>query len=128
MKKCIALILSLIYLSASSGMVMNVQYCFEKVASIKIDGIGEDKWCCTNSSKKSDCCSNELMGVKVDASHAPASTDFNLEAPVQFYNSSTSYSLSPVLLSDVEPLQSSDNSPPFAAATPIYIKNCVFRI
>lgn len=128
MKKCIALILSLIYLSTSSGMVMNVQYCFEKIASVTIEGFGEDKSCCTNSPKKSGCCSNEFKVVKVDVSHAPSSADYKFEAPVLFLTSLISCTLTPVLLSPVEPLQFSDSSPPLTAATPIYIKNCVFRI
>lgn len=126
--KSIALILSLIYLSTSSGMVMNVQYCFDKVSSITLDGFDKDKWCCTNSSEKSDCCSNEIKVVKVDASHSPSSANFNFEPPVQLLHFFTSYILSPVLQSTGELLQSSDNSPPFPAATPIYIKNCIFRI
>lgn len=128
MKKCIALILSLIYLSTSSGIVMNVQYCFEEIASVKIQGFGKDKCCCTNSSDKSGCCSNELKVFKVDVSHVPSTADFNIGAPFYFIKPLSFFNVSPVLLCPVKLLQSSDNSPPLAAAIPIYIKNCVFRI
>lgn len=119
MKKCIALILSLIYLTTSSGMVMNVQYCFEKIASVKIEGFGKDKCCCTKSPKKAGCCSNELKVVKVDVSNAASSVDYKFEAPVLFLNTTFLYNPSQVIYSDVEPLHFSDSSPPLAAATPI---------
>lgn len=128
MKKCIALVLSLLYLSTSSGMVINVQYCFEKIASVELEGFGETNWCCTNSSEKSDCCSNELKVAKADVSPAASTVDYNIGAPVYFIKLLSFYGVSSVLSSSVKLLQSSDNSPPVTADTPIYIKNCVFRI
>lgn len=128
MKKLIVLILALTYLSTSSGMVMNVQYCFDKVSSVKVNGFGaEDSCCCSGAEKTSGCCSNDVKVVKPQESHQPV-FNYSTENPIHFSSIPLSY-LDPLPTKPVgeDLIQISDSSPPLPSA-PIYIKNCVFRI
>lgn len=129
MKKLFALILALAYLSASSGMVLNVQYCFNQVSSVQVNGFGEDNCCCNGTKNKAGCCSNEVKVVKLQDTHHAAFANYSIDHPIQLFPVPLSF-LQPVLTVPVGEnfIYSSDNSPPDKSAPSIYIKNCVFRI
>lgn len=129
MKKVIALILALVYLSTTSGMVMNVQYCFDKVSSVQVNGFGDkDGCCCIGAEKTAGCCSDEVEMVKLHESHQAAFANYSIENPTQLLSIPLSYiDSSPIVSVSEELVQISDSSPPLPSA-PIYIKNCVFRI
>lgn len=129
MKKALTLTLALVYLSTSSGMVANVQYCFNKIFSVQINGFGDNSCCCTGAAKKAGCCSDEIKLVKLQESNRAAFTDYIIEnstervsAPLSLIDSS------PVTSTGRELIQIADSSPPVISAPPIFIRNCIFRI
>ena len=129
MKKLIACILAVVYLSASSGMVVNVQYCMDKVASVQVNGFGNENICCTDGGKTAGCCSDELKVVKLQESHNAAVASYSMENPAQLLGVPLSFiNSSPLVLADEKRVQMADSSPPLASASSIHIRNCVFRI
>lgn len=129
MKKLIAFIAALVYLSTSSGMVMSVQYCFDKVSSIQVNGFGGgDGCCCIGAEKTEGCCSDEVKLVKLQQSHQATFVNYSIENSIQLLSIPLSYiDASPIVSVREELVQISDSSPPLPSA-PIYIKNCLFRI
>jgi hypothetical protein len=128
MKKFIALILALVYLSTSSGMVLNVQYCFNEVSSVTVNGIGDNTCCCTGLVKTTSCCSDEVKLVKLEDSHEVSFTTYLKEAS-QVVTTPLSYiDPSPTCSTPEQLVQISDSSPPLPSTPSIFIKNCVFRI
>lgn len=129
MKKVIALIVALVYLTTSSGMVMNVQYCFGKVSSVQVNGFGvEDGCCCKSEEKTSGCCSHDVLMVKLQDTHEAAFALFSIKNIVELNSLPLSFlNATPPQPLHKELVQVSDSSPPITPDA-IYIKNCVFRI
>jgi hypothetical protein len=128
MKKVIALILTLVYLSTSSGMVLNVQYCMGELSSVKVEGFSRDKCKCAASEKSFGCCSNEYKVAKIKEPHAASIIHYSIDAPVANTTSGVSLINYSPTLSAGQLIRSSDSSPPLRTSPHIYIKNCVFRI
>jgi hypothetical protein len=129
MKKIIASILMLLYISASGGVVLNVHYCMGEVSSVEIDNYksGDDCEKCGMPESSSSCCRSEFKVVKVDNLH---------KATVAAYNIQLSVSDLPVNVSliDVSKLNSSKaeryiaHSPPIEYSPDLSILHCTFRI
>ncbi len=127
MKKLIAFILAMIYITASSGVVLNVHYCMGKISSVKVDNF-ESTFCkCGKKETNSSCCSTELKVVKLNNDHKAALASFDIKFPVAILPSQVSYiDLSKISSQIVaEPVA---NAPPIIPSTKIYIQNRVFRI
>jgi hypothetical protein len=63
MKKFLALILAIIYITVSTGFIVNVHYCMGKVSSIKLEQTAK-KCCCKKQHK--NCCKTEQKLVKLN--------------------------------------------------------------
>lgn len=126
MERFLALIISLLYITSSSGVVLNVHYCMGKVSSVKVDNFKQQFCKCGKKAADNSCCQTTFKVVKVSDAHnsVVAGTDYKspLALPVEhlFQNRGTLAQATVITLPFV-------NSPPEPIGK-IYIRNCVFRI
>ena len=128
MKKLAASILLLIYFTVSTGFVVSVHYCMNKLDSVQLgdDSSEECGKCGMHVEDSGGCCKDDVKLVKMQVDQAFAkvlSADFAfhavLPAPIDHYSA---------------PLQNSiQEEYPLAHGPPLseqdtYLKNCVFRI
>lgn len=133
MKKVLATILSLIYLTATSGVVMNLHYCCDRLDKVGLSftskALNSDVSCGMQSAYKGrNCCKNVHKQLKITK---PQNT-----APDMSF--SGGYSVAVVLpgtpripspyFSSVAKGNFSPHAPPFRETNPVYLKNCSFLI
>jgi hypothetical protein len=74
--------IALFYLSATSGMVMNVHYCMGKISSVSFghEKDHNDGTCdkCGMLKTENHCCKDEVSEVKLNDAHQTSSVDFEL--------------------------------------------------
>ncbi len=127
MKKLFALILAIIYLTASSGVVLNVHYCMGKLSSVSVQNLKGDLCKCGMKAEKGTCCHSELKVVKLNNVHKETVANFSFNIPAAVISN-------PVSLIDISKTYSSDipssftNGPPLKLSSKIYLQNQVFRI
>ena len=128
MKKLFASILLLVYFTVSTGFVVSVHYCMNKVDSVQLGDTSSDECnkCGMHIESSGGCCKDDVKMVKmqVDQSFAKITVpNFSLPAvlPLVYDSYFTSYS------------KSVDESYPLAHSPPLskqdtYLQNCVFRL
>jgi hypothetical protein len=128
MKKLFASILLLVYFTVSTGFVVSIHYCMNKVDSVQLGDSSSDECnkCGMHIEDSGGCCKDDVKMVKmqVDQSFAKITTpDFSLQlAPPVFYESCLfAYSNSP---EEKYPLA---HGPPLSKQD-TYLQNCVFRL
>ena len=128
MKKLFASILLLVYFTVSTGFVVSVHYCMDKVDSVQLGDTSADKCgkCGMHIESSDGCCKDDVKMIKmqVDQSFAKiAVPDFSLHLAV--------------LQADEYYVVAYTNTPeekhPLAHGPPIskqdtYLQNCVFRL
>jgi len=72
MRKCVALILVLLYFNASTGMPVHVHYCMGKMQSWSL-GFAKDKNRCDDCGmhQKKGCCEDKQTILKTSENHKP---------------------------------------------------------
>ena len=127
-KKFLLSIVTMLYMTMSSGIAMEIHYCMGKQAGIDFYDTAIEK-CgrCGMKEKKGGCCSDEHKFYKLADAHKNVSSDDNV-----FVSPMAALILQPSLYPPVMPgnrknllhtiLPQSDSGPP------IFIRNCVFRI
>nr|WP_295867759.1 hypothetical protein [uncultured Chitinophaga sp.] len=131
MKRFFAIFFAFLYTLLTSGFTVNVHYCMGKLASVKLQNVSDKDQCkkCGRPVKSMDCCKNEAKFCKVTTSHqaakalqqdVPVSTD--LQLPVKILQTPS--------LSALQLRHSSypHDPPDIGAATPVFLRNCVFLI
>jgi hypothetical protein len=128
MKKLLLAILTLVYMTASSGIAMEIHYCMGKRAGVEFYGSTSDRCSkCGMKAKKNGCCTDEHKFYKLSDSHKNVLNDLS------FATSET------VLTNDYNlyhfqlPVAAKGatvhiNSPPDIGGPSINVRNCVFRI
>lgn len=131
MKKFVAVILALIYLTASTGATVHMHYCMDKLVDW---GLGHnDSDTCSNCGMKTEdskkgCCKDEHKQVKLQNDQKVADISINLMqlpvlvVPVPF--SSYTFEL-PASIAQAFPVS---HAPPVYSDQAVYLRNCVFRI
>ena len=127
MKKLFAAILLLVYFVFSTGFVVSIHYCMDKVDSFQLGVSNSDECskCGMNISKSHGCCKDEVKVVKMELDQSVAKavhTNFSLP-------------LLPVVKTDflyASFSNCSNKDYPIAHSPPInhqdtYLQNCVFR-
>ena len=129
MKKFLVTILTILYLTTSTGAVVHLHYCMGKFISWGLKDVTNHNTCAKCSmEKKNRCCGDKKIIVKGDKDQRNFEVfPTPLKAPVtiihHFYSDYTFNYLS----KKVEVI-SDNNPPPCHADVPIYIYNCTFRI
>ncbi|RYZ26676.1 MAG: hypothetical protein EOO10_14905 [Chitinophagaceae bacterium] len=128
MKKLFASILLLVYFTVSTGFVVSVHYCMNKVDSVQLGDTSSDECnkCGMHIESSGGCCKDDVKMVKmqVDQSFAKTTTpNFTLltALPVFYESYVTPYS------------DSHEENYPLAHGPPLskqdtYLQNCVFRL
>ncbi len=128
MKKVFLFILTILYMTVSTGVAMEIHYCMGKKAGVEFYESSSDT-CgrCGMTEKNNGCCSDDHKFYKLSDSHKNVSQYINEPIltdalPTQF----------PSFVWQV-PVQKSvriiaNHSPPPDTGPSIYIKNCNFRI
>ena len=126
MKRSLAAILAIIYLTISSGVVMNIHYCMGKLNSVKLQSFSQ-KICGCGKAETRGCCKTELKIIKIEDAQKAAYADFAIHTPVTLVFTEFNLLQSPLYLSQylVHP---NGHSPPLLSEQDTYLQNCVFRI
>jgi hypothetical protein len=127
MKKILFAILTILYMSITSGIAMDIHYCMGK--EIGFDLYGNDNDVCNKCGMKhkKGCCGDEHKFYKLSDSHKNVSNDINLSTAVvaivtnySFYNSRPIAAIAKKTIAN--------NSPPGNNKPALRILNGVFRI
>lgn len=129
MKRALASILLLIYFCVSTGFVVSMHYCMNKVDLVKV-GATESEKCgkCGMHTEDSDgCCRDEVKVVKLqqDEQLAKLLMPSLTLAPVEML---LSQHLALPFHNFVQAQVLDDPYPPLRRSQPVYLSNCVFRI
>ncbi|MEP6676448.1 MAG: hypothetical protein ABJA78_14905 [Ferruginibacter sp.] len=128
MKKIIIGITALIYLAASSGIVMEIHHCMGKISGVDFFATAAENKCgkCGMKEKKG-CCQDEFKIYKLQDTHKNVTNniEFNAAAVLalpSYGNQDVTFSLQKISLA----LQ--NHSPPDLSGPSLRVRNCVFRI
>ena len=128
MKKLLLAILSLVYLTLASGLVMNVHYCMGKVTSIDYGyRTGNDCERCGMKNKKG-CCHQEYKLLKLTADQQLAKTTSQAPAPFSFEIPACALSLLQIPQGSAVLADLRYHSPPDKRSGALYLHDCIFRI
>jgi hypothetical protein len=127
MKKALAAILLLVYFTVSTGFVVSLHYCMDRLDSAQIGERKADK-CgkCGMHKNKHKCCWDDVKVVKLQTSHVASkgmTADFTLPAVVL---TADGFLLSP-FYNFTQSNKAIAHGPPLSEQA-TYLHNCVFRI
>ena len=129
MKKILASITLLCYITVSCGVVINFHYCMDRLASTRFF-VAEKKVCsnCGMHTKKSHgCCRDEVKVVQLQQDQSVAHVAFSMKPPVNtFFVPSTFFVTS--FYNAAETPQQFSHPPPLFTGKDICVLNAVFRI
>lgn len=130
MKKVLVTLLAVFYLGVSSGATVHFHYCMGQLINV---GLGHEKGSeCSNCGMKKTaakkCCQDKHQQFKVEKAQNTAENNlllkqFTVSAPLlQFTELPVQSDLA---VTSEHPLS---HAPPGAGKTPVFIRNCTFRI
>lgn len=134
MKKVLATILFFIYLTATSGMGMNLHYCCDRLDKVEVSFTGKalhaDDSCGMQAAYKGkDCCKDVHKQLKITEAQNTAADIMAPSGPLLMVVTLPSFVQIPTpYFSSIAKGSFSPHSPPFRAAVPAYLKNCSFLI
>ncbi|WP_449401681.1 HYC_CC_PP family protein [Flavisolibacter nicotianae] len=130
MKKLVAIIMLLVYFTATTGATVTMHYCMGELRSWKLWPAGGKKEVCSicGMEKKGGCCEDRVMMVRLDKKHQlPATLQKDLpSSPVTVI---PGYAKS--IFATVNGLTCKKRpatSPPFFDPIPLFVSYCVYRI
>ena len=125
MKKLITAIIAVLYLTITSGVVLDMHYCMNKLSSVKVQYHLDDVCGKCGMKAKDGCCKDELKLVKLSGEHKYVLSDFSFAftAPVTETYVFPGINILPVQ----QQFTLGANGPPLSDV-PLYLKNRVFRI
>jgi len=126
MKKVLAFILAIVYLSSTVGATVHLHYCMDKLINWTLNNEGSK---CKNCGMEKDggCCKDVNKFVKTSIDQSTTGAIQLLQAPVidthiPFSNVDENYSF---YLPNEYP---TSHAPPIKTGSDILVRNCVFRI
>lgn len=126
MKKFLAFILAIVYLSSSIGATINIHYCMGKKYAAEL--INHNK-CgkCGAKNKEPGCCKTEHRFFKIKDNHVMAA---RISSPFVPFALIHSFGAAFRIYAFVSPqvLINSVHAPPLYSGIPAYISNCIYRI
>lgn len=130
MKKLFVLIVCIVYLAVSSGVIINLHYCMNRLASADFFDT-QEKQCgkCGMDIHDSDgCCRDEVQFLKMDDDQrTSAALSFEL-ASIEALVVKPSEFISASFYSIPEKRHFLNHSPPLLSSQDSYLQNSVFRI
>lgn len=130
MKKGILAISFLCYMTLTCGVVVNLHFCMDRLASVQVFGEKADHCgqCGMAMHEDNDCCHDEVKVIKLEQDqNKTASPDYTIPALSAHAFFSSAYMDAPVLPASysVAPVV---HSPPKLSGQDIYLQISVFRI
>jgi hypothetical protein len=138
MKRFIAVILALVYLSASSGAMLHLHYCMGQLVSWGL--IDKESKTCDycgmpkstshehTGIAKSNCCKDEHKQIKTERDQKTVSSGLELVKPVHDASVNEYAQLNSVSISSVTIAHPNINGPPRSLKVALFLRNCDFRI
>jgi hypothetical protein len=127
MKKMIIAIITVIYMSISSGIAMDIHYCMGKLTGFELYGKENDLCGKCGMKNKKGCCGDNYKFYKLSDSHKNVynNISFTLGSIAVAKNySSYNWHLSTTIATNAV----ANNSPPLYTRPSACIMNCVFRL
>jgi len=127
MKKFFLGILTFIYITVASGIVVNIHYCMGKLSEVDYGYSKNDKCGKCGMENKEGCCHNESKFLKITDDQQLAKANLNIsQTPAEINIARVDFSL-PVQGLEKN-IELKYNSPPDKRLSSVYLLNCVFRI
>lgn len=128
MKKVLASILLVLYLAASSGIVINLHYCMNRVDSVKLGASNNELCgkCGMPTDEANGCCHDEIKIIKLQDDQKVSQLNFEFISFAKIAEKH-SFDFSEVIKSSSAFSSLNNHSPPINKQD-TYLVNCVFRI
>jgi hypothetical protein len=130
MKKIIASIAFLCYLTVTSGILVNFHYCMNRLASMQFF-VSENKTCSKcgmHINKSHGCCKDEVKIVKMQIDQKTTSyTSFEIPSLETLVTIPSEFITTSFINADYTK-HYQNHSPPLLTEQDTYLDNCVFRI
>jgi hypothetical protein len=78
MLRFIGILVAMMYMTVTSGVVINIHYCMGEVATVELGHNSQDS-CGQCGMDNSGCCHDDVQVVKLCADQLPASVNVNLQ-------------------------------------------------
>lgn len=130
MKKLVLAISFLCYLTVTCGVVVNLHYCMDRLASVHFFGNESDECvqCGMSMHAKNPCCHDEVKVVKLEQDQNKFSTpDYTIMGLCALCITPSEYFNAP-FVSSLNLRIGQDHSPPLLSAQDTYLQISVFRI
>lgn len=128
MKKGLVAILAILYITLTSGVIVNVHYCMGSIASVEY-GYDDHDACgkCGMKEQREGCCHTEYNLVKLDDEHQVVPADLpSFEMPVSIIPDEIVW-IDPAP-AQIPPTAFTYDDPPDPYSNSIWLHHCVFRI
>ena len=130
MKRLILTIIAVFYLGVSSGATVHLHYCMGQLVEWGFVSKNPDKCgkCGMKTGTSKDCCKDEHKQVKFESNQKISENYFQLKAlsiDLGFFPYRSETDLYSFSLIEEYPIS---NAPPETQSTPVFIRNCNFRI
>lgn len=131
MKKLLITILAIVYLSASSGVVMHMHYCMGKLAESGFSAMSNE--ICANcgmkqSTKKKGCCKDESSFIKNTSDQKLGTNGFQFLQQFAVETNNHSWEIVSPLITAVSLLIPTSHAPPDQGGPAVFIRDCSFLI
>jgi hypothetical protein len=115
----------MLYVITVSGFALNLHYCFNRLASVKIDAPAS----CVKGleTSKMKCCKDRHFEVKVKDAHQNSAASF-LAKIFSFDLPKLPFAAFSFSVQNNFTERLSERGPPPSPDVPVFLKNCIFRI
>lgn len=129
MKKGLLSILTILYMTVSSGMAMEIHYCMgERTGAGLYVSSNEKCGRCGMKAKKGGCCNDEIKFLKLSDAHKNVTNEHKFAAaPVAIADKTTVHEENISGQANIRKWIT-EYTPPGSPGLPLYITNRVFRI
>ena len=130
MKKVLLFILLSVYLAFSSGVIVNMHYCMDELASTHFYGGKSDVCgqCGMETDQSMGCCRDEVKVVKMQEDQRSVAIDL-IDFQLPFVPAPTIQEAISFFIPDKSGHSfASIHAPPLISEQDTYLQNCVFRI
>ncbi|HLK27582.1 MAG TPA: hypothetical protein VKT28_03315 [Puia sp.] len=127
MKKFFLGILTFVYITVASGIVVNIHYCMGRLSEVDYGYSTDNKCGKCGMENKAGCCHNEAKFVKLTDDQQLAKANINIaQFPAEI--NIAHVNLSQPVQGVEKNLELQYHSPPDKSLSQVYLLNCVFRI
>ena len=126
MKKTLAAILLLVYFTVSTGFVVSLHYCMDRLTSTEIGNSKSDKCDYCGMHKDGHCCRDDVKVVKLQVLHTISQIAVPLFSLSPAHVVTATFIVSP-FYNFTKTNDAIAHSPPLSEQD-TYLQNCVFRI